>query len=136
MLDGLLVVAIDLLMDPMMVKVGNWQWIGGGIYYGIPFGNFWGWFIVVVCSSGAFRVYDIFRPQPTQTRTTLIFLIPVISYALLCLVLTLTMLKLEMQALALSGFFLMFPIVVINLLLYSAVHRPGTIRKMIQKTDR
>lgn len=126
LLDGLLVVAIDLFMDPMMVKVGNWHWTSGGKYYDIPFGNFFGWFIVVICSTGTFRLYEYFRPQPRQTLSYSIFLIPVISYALLCLVMLIATLSLEMHALALSGFFFMFPIVIINLLFYCAGRQPET----------
>jgi len=133
LLDGLLVVAIDLFMDPMMVKVGNWHWVGGGAYYDIPFGNFFGWFIVVICSTGSFRLYEYFRPQPTQALPYSIFLIPVISYAMLCLVMLIATLSLEMHALALSGFFFMFPIVVSNLLFYCAVRQPGIDRKTMHK---
>lgn len=124
LLDGLLVVAIDLLMDPMMVKMGNWQWLGGGAYYNIPLGNFLGWFVVVICSSGSFRLYEYFHPQPKRLLPDSIFLIPVISYALLCIVMVAVTVILELHALALSGFFFMFPVVVINLLLYCVVYLP------------
>lgn len=124
LLDGLLVVAIDLLMDPMMVKMGNWQWLEGGAYYDIPLGNFLGWFIVVIFSSGSFRLYEYFRPQPKQLLPYSIFLIPVISYALLCIVMVAVTAVLELHGLALSGFFFMFPVVVINLLLYCTSYLP------------
>jgi uncharacterized membrane protein len=45
-LDGILVVIIDVIMDPVMVKAGKWQWADGGTYHGVPLGNFLGWFVL------------------------------------------------------------------------------------------
>lgn len=38
--DGLIVVAIDLVLDPLQVAAGSWKWLDGGPYFGIPVGNF------------------------------------------------------------------------------------------------
>ncbi|MBN1270051.1 MAG: carotenoid biosynthesis protein [Kiritimatiellae bacterium] len=39
--------AIDLVIDPLAAKTLNyWAWEGTGAYYGIPWGNFAGWFAV------------------------------------------------------------------------------------------
>jgi bisanhydrobacterioruberin hydratase len=39
--------AIDLIIDPLAAnQLGYWRWVETGIYYGIPFHNFVGWFIV------------------------------------------------------------------------------------------
>jgi uncharacterized membrane protein len=47
---------IDLLIDPLAAhEFGYWTWLEQGIYYGIPFRNFVGWFIV----SGLIALTDI-----------------------------------------------------------------------------
>lgn len=36
--DGIVVIAIDLFMDPIQVYQGSWTWLEGGPYFGIPIG--------------------------------------------------------------------------------------------------
>lgn len=39
--------AIDLVIDPLAAnQLGYWRWVETGRYYGVPFHNFAGWFIV------------------------------------------------------------------------------------------
>lgn len=38
-----LVVLLDLILDPGAVELGFWAWEDGGIYYGVPVQNFLGW---------------------------------------------------------------------------------------------
>lgn len=39
--------AIDLVIDPLAAnQLGYWRWVGTSPYYGIPFHNFVGWFLV------------------------------------------------------------------------------------------
>ncbi len=49
---GLVMVAWDLALDPVMVARGHWVWDQPGAYFGIPLQNFWGWwlttFVIVV----------------------------------------------------------------------------------------
>ncbi len=40
-----LMVWSDLLLDPVAVSLGWWYWPNGGIYYGVPLVNFFGWVI-------------------------------------------------------------------------------------------
>jgi putative membrane protein len=48
--------AIDLVIDPLAAnQLGYWRWSGAGIYYGIPFTNFIGWFVVSLIAHGLFR---------------------------------------------------------------------------------
>lgn len=37
--------AWDVVMDPVMVKVGHWVWEVNGPYFGIPLQNFFGWWL-------------------------------------------------------------------------------------------
>ena len=38
-------VLIDVVLDPAAVKLGFWQWVQPGPYYGVPFINFCGWIL-------------------------------------------------------------------------------------------
>lgn len=38
----------DLVVDPLMVAWGGWQWSGKGAYFGIPLSNFAGWFATAI----------------------------------------------------------------------------------------
>ncbi len=44
---ALVATALDLIIDPVAYEVKRyWVWHDGGIYYGIPFTNFLGWFVL------------------------------------------------------------------------------------------
>ncbi|KUG20561.1 hypothetical protein ASZ90_009698 [hydrocarbon metagenome] len=45
-------VLVDLAVDPALVHAGFWEWPGGGLYYGIPAANFFGWFLTGALYSG------------------------------------------------------------------------------------
>jgi len=47
--SALLLVVIDMVIDPGAVLLGMWHYDAGGIYYGVPWSNFFGWLY-----SGAF----------------------------------------------------------------------------------
>ena len=58
--DAILMVGIDLLLDPVMVKLGAWKWIDGGVYFGIPPQNFVGWFMYsLIISVIVRRIFNI-----------------------------------------------------------------------------
>ncbi len=53
--------AMDLLIDPLASgPLGYWIWRDGGWYYGVPAGNFAGWFFV------SFVLFIIFRKSPGE----------------------------------------------------------------------
>ena len=39
-------VSADLFLDPLATSVHAWTWYRGGVYFGVPLSNFWGWFVV------------------------------------------------------------------------------------------
>ncbi len=44
-----LTTATDLVIDPLAANaLGYWTWARGGVYYGIPFSNFAGWFVTAL----------------------------------------------------------------------------------------
>jgi putative membrane protein len=49
---ALLTTATDLVIDPLAAnRLGYWKWAHGGVYYGVPFTNFVGWFITALLAS-------------------------------------------------------------------------------------
>ena len=128
--DGLVVLAIDLFMDPLQVRDGSWTWLAGGPYFGVPVGNFVGWFIVAATSTGVFRVYEYLFPAKKINIGKTVFLIPVIGYALLAVSFGFSAINYKMYNLAAIGLLLMIPVSVVNVILYrlwaSRYSRHGT----------
>ncbi|MGC9516857.1 MAG: bisanhydrobacterioruberin hydratase CruF [Methanomicrobiales archaeon] len=50
-LSTLLVLMVDLVLDPAAVALNFWKFESGGFYYGVPFTNFLGWIITGFISS-------------------------------------------------------------------------------------
>ena len=117
-LDGLILVAIDLFLDPVSVKMGSWKWLVKGPFFGIPIGNFFGWFTVSIMVTGLFRSFEYFFPSPKTKYNKTIFIIPVLYYGILTLFLASSSIKLQMYDLAILGSVLMLPTVILNLFLY------------------
>lgn len=53
-LVGLLALNLDLAMDVIAIRLGFWNWVIplDWQWFGVPWGNFWAWYIVVVSYSG------------------------------------------------------------------------------------
>jgi len=53
-LVGLMALNIDLAMDAVAIRLGFWNWVIplDMQWYGVPYGNFWSWFIVASSFSG------------------------------------------------------------------------------------
>jgi uncharacterized membrane protein len=122
-LDGLLLVVLDLILDPIKVHEGAWTWLDIGPYYGIPLGNFMGWFFVTVVVTGAFRLYEYFRPRPTSDDAFLI-LMPTIGYGAMSLSMALTAVVYGMYGLAALSLALMFGLSFLNIVCFIKWHRP------------
>lgn len=55
-----LLVVLDLVLDPAAVRLGFWRWDQPGVYYGVPLVNFLGWVV-----SGGLAVLALRRlPRP------------------------------------------------------------------------
>lgn len=54
----------DLLMDPMMVHMGAWEWESPGVYFGIPAHNYLGWLLTTFTVYAAFEVLGGRKPEP------------------------------------------------------------------------
>jgi uncharacterized membrane protein len=44
---ALLGIALDLLMEPVAVRTGLWEWTPAGPWLGVPIGNFVGWAVII-----------------------------------------------------------------------------------------
>lgn len=56
-LTALVMVSIDLLVDPVAVTLGLWRWVEPGMYYGVPVVNYAGWIVSSLVGSCIFYVY-------------------------------------------------------------------------------
>lgn len=64
--DALLIVFIDLLVDPVAIRLGMWQWRGLTMqdqFFGVPYANFWGFFWLVYSFSRILRWLER-QPSP------------------------------------------------------------------------
>ena len=117
-LDGLLVVAIDLILDPLQVQAGRWTWLDGGAWFGVPIGNFVGWFGVSIVATGTFRLYEYFRPCPQPgSGDRMHQLMPPLCYGVFAAMLIWWAMSTDQPNLALLAFALMGSVVATNLLL-------------------
>ncbi len=117
--DGIIVTAIDLFMDPIQARAGAWTWLQGGAYFGVPLGNFVGWFVVAVIVTGIFRLFEYFRPQQARTISKSVFLIPVVGYIALAFLYALNAIHLGLYRLTAIGLCTMLFIAGLNLFFYS-----------------
>ena len=118
LLDGILVVAIDIFMDPLSVYAGHWAWADPGPYFGVPLGNFLGWFLVTIIVTGIFRLFEYIKPQVQHKIKKSVFIIPVIIYSLICFQYIIMALNDDLPSVLLIGIFAMIPIIIVNVLLF------------------
>ena len=80
-LAALVMTAWDVLMDPGMSSLGrNWVWEKGGIYFGVPRHNYFGWLLTTVVVY--WLVGWLWRADERKTTATRTFAaLPVIVYA-------------------------------------------------------
>lgn len=124
--DGLAVTAIDLFMDPVSVRAGSWTWAHGGPYFGVPIGNFVGWFGVTVVATGLFRLYEYYAPQREPSIGRSVLLLPVIGYLLVGLDFLAGAISYHLLLLAGIGTGMVIVPALVNLALYATRQtRPG-----------
>lgn len=117
-LDAALVTIIDLFMDPIQVHDGSWRWLDGGAYFGIPIGNFIGWFITAAIVLGIFRLIEYFLPEKSEKKDPSMMILPTILYGILAITFSISAIQFGLYRLVVIGASLMFPVVIANLYLY------------------
>ncbi len=63
LLDTLLALSIDLSMDAVAIRLGFWTWGMDGAWFGVPLGNFYGWYWVVLSFSLLLRLGRRWLPR-------------------------------------------------------------------------
>lgn len=58
---AVLMVLLDLVLEPVAVRVGLWQWGHAVGYYGLPYNNFFGWFLYAFLVVFALRKFGASR---------------------------------------------------------------------------
>lgn len=66
----LFLVALDLVIDPAAVEFGLWNWASGGLYYGIPAQNYFGWLVSGTVGVG---ILDRFLNLEAKKLSILVF---------------------------------------------------------------
>lgn len=101
--DAWVVTSMDLYLDPITTLRGNWVWIDGGAYFGVPVGNFAGWFAVSFTVCALFRAYGCFRAEAPQTTGGFVHLTAGLSYLLLAVMFTVYTCSIHRFDIALAG---------------------------------
>src|SRR5207247_6593028 len=67
-----LMVSLDTSFDPVFsAKLGLWTWTGPTQYFGVPFSNFFGWFLASLTFFALFFLAS--RRQPESSQFSLVF---------------------------------------------------------------
>lgn len=90
-LVGLLALNIDLAMDAVAIRLGFWNWVIplDIQWFGVPYGNFWAWFIVATSYSGMVYLLRA-RGWHTARQSWRVWLYPLIAIAGATLILVAT----------------------------------------------
>lgn len=89
-LDTLLAINIDLSMDTVAYRLHMWHWDWSNSasnpltadWFGIPYGNFFGWLMVVFFYSSSYRLLERAFAKRTNGKTIKTALVPLVSVAL------------------------------------------------------
>ena len=121
--DALFVVGIDLFMDPLRVRMGDWTWIEGGAYFGVPVGNFIGWILLTFVATGIYRLYEYYKPKRVRIEPQTGYLMPIAGYAILYVSFLNAAFVYSMKTLALVGSMVMLSVIVLNLIVVRRANR-------------
>lgn len=118
LIDAFIVVTIDLFLDPIEVWSGSWLWITKGSYWGIPLGNFLGWFLVAGVVSLIYRTFEYLKPIKQVWLPDFVHLMPVIGYGMVSVGFWAEANRLNIPNLGIIAILVMMPIVLVNHYLY------------------
>ncbi len=71
----LVLLLVDLVIDPAVVHAGLWVWPAGGAYYGVPVSNFAGWILTGAVYIALFRLVAGARPIPGTVAASLLLIL-------------------------------------------------------------
>ena len=77
-ITAMTLVVFDLVLDPGAVRLGFWQYEGGGFFYGVPLSNFMGWLITGAVAGmlleAFFTILKPLLPVPVQLLSSAFFI--------------------------------------------------------------
>jgi len=80
LLDALLALHIDLNMDPVANRIGMWIYEPGGSWFGVPYGNFFGWLAAVISFSACMRYLRQHTPWRVSRGRWLELIYPMLAF--------------------------------------------------------
>ncbi|CAF3410045.1 unnamed protein product [Rotaria socialis] len=90
LVGSLVMTAWDLVLDPYLSgpTVRAWVWHAGGIYFGIPLQNFFGWILTTLTIHMMYRFYEspIIMGSKYRARKSYPLILPVLGYSAMCIV--------------------------------------------------
>ncbi len=123
--DAWVVTSMDLYLDPITTLRGNWVWADGGAYFGVPVGNFAGWFAVSFTVCALFRAYGCFHADAPRTAGGFVHLTAGLSYLLLALMFTAYTCSIRRFDIALAGLAATAPVALLLPVCYVTRCGPG-----------
>ncbi len=69
--SAVIATAFDMVLDPGAVRLGFWQYDGGGWWYGVPWSNFGGWLITASVGAIVIELFLFIRRPLLPVPTTL-----------------------------------------------------------------
>jgi len=67
-IGGLVMMAWDVVMDPIMVAGNYWVWDVQGAFFGVPLQNYWGWWLTVFTTFVVYLLVTRNRPAAKEAR--------------------------------------------------------------------
>jgi putative membrane protein len=78
LLVPLVLVSLDFVIDPIAVNINkSWQWDSGSAYFGIPWQNFLGWYLVGLVAMVPYLLWEGMKPLVFHP----LLILPVAFYA-------------------------------------------------------
>jgi uncharacterized membrane protein len=97
LLAPIFMVAMDIIIDPVASRGDQWflgkmyYYPEGGAYFGVPYSNFAGWFIVAACIHNAYFTLEKYLPSRPEPTTRQLFLAgPAFYYSIIAFNLVIT----------------------------------------------
>lgn len=81
-ISSTIVMGIDMMADPVQVNVnGQWEWANGSPYFGIPYGNYFGYISIYTLILFSFKYLEIrFNAKPIGAPLILVAAVPLIMH--------------------------------------------------------
>jgi uncharacterized membrane protein len=112
-IGGLVMTAWDVVMDPLMVKGGNWVWEINGAFFGVPLQNYFGWWLTTFVSLMLYQaVTDRIKESPVGIPDRWVvysYMITTVSSVTMALIV-------GMEGPALAGIFAILPWLIVGIM--------------------